>query len=95
MVMAAFRGGRQGVPEAVILPYDGAMAHILPDGWRELSATGAAQREIETLARLEARCMFDELLRRITAPEVSGPVVRMHSNLVNGYKQLPLCFRPR
>lgn len=48
-----------------------------------------------TLARLEARCMFDELLRRITAPEVSGPVVRMHSNLVNGYKQLPLCFRPR
>ncbi|MBW7903229.1 MAG: ATP-binding domain-containing protein [Rhodocyclaceae bacterium] len=28
------------------------MAHILPDGWRELAATGAAQREIETLARL-------------------------------------------
>ena len=39
--------------------------------------------------------VLDELLRRITAPEVSGPVVRMHSNLVNGYKQLPLCFRPR
>ncbi|MCK6406089.1 MAG: NERD domain-containing protein/DEAD/DEAH box helicase [Rhodocyclaceae bacterium] len=28
------------------------MAHILPDGWRELAVTGAAQREIETLARL-------------------------------------------
>ncbi|HNN07282.1 MAG TPA: ATP-binding domain-containing protein [Azospira sp.] len=28
------------------------MAHILPDGWRELSVTGAAQREIETLQRL-------------------------------------------
>lgn len=28
------------------------MAHILPDGWRELAATGAAQREIETLVRL-------------------------------------------
>lgn len=30
------------------------MAHIIPDGWRELTVTGAAQREIETLARLEA-----------------------------------------
>lgn len=28
------------------------MAHILPDGWRELAATGAAQREIETLTLL-------------------------------------------
>ena len=26
------------------------MARIIPDGWRELSVTGAAQREIETLA---------------------------------------------
>lgn len=30
------------------------MAHILPDGWRELTVTGAAQREIETLALLAA-----------------------------------------
>ncbi len=30
------------------------MARILPDGWRELSVTGGAQREIETLALLEA-----------------------------------------
>lgn len=29
------------------------MAHIIPDGWRELAVTGAAQREIETLAALE------------------------------------------
>lgn len=29
------------------------MAHILPDGWRELEVTGAAKREIETLALLE------------------------------------------
>ena len=28
------------------------MANILPDGWRELAVTGAAQREIETLTRL-------------------------------------------
>jgi hypothetical protein len=31
------------------------MANILPDGWRALQVTGAAAREIETLARLEAR----------------------------------------
>ena len=30
------------------------MASIVPDGWRELAVTGAAQREIETLAILEA-----------------------------------------
>ncbi|MBL8425430.1 MAG: ATP-dependent helicase [Candidatus Accumulibacter phosphatis] len=28
------------------------MARIIPDGWRELAVTGAAQREIETLAML-------------------------------------------
>lgn len=28
------------------------MARIIPDGWRELQVTGAAAREIETLARL-------------------------------------------
>jgi len=30
------------------------MAHIHPAGWREMSVTGAAAREIETLAQLEA-----------------------------------------
>jgi hypothetical protein len=27
------------------------MAHIIPEGWQALEATGAAQREIETLAK--------------------------------------------
>lgn len=40
--------------DIAILPYDDAMANILPDGWRELAVTGAAQREIETLTRLAA-----------------------------------------
>jgi hypothetical protein len=31
------------------------MAHIHPAGWREMSVTGAAAREIETLALLDAR----------------------------------------
>jgi hypothetical protein len=30
------------------------MAHIIPEGWQALEATGAAQREIETLAQLAA-----------------------------------------
>lgn len=31
-----------------------SMAHIHPQGWREMAVTGAAQREIETLVLLEA-----------------------------------------
>ena len=31
------------------------MARIIPDGWREVAVTGAAQREIETLAMLAER----------------------------------------
>ena len=30
------------------------MARVFPDGWRELSATGAAERELQTLAQLAA-----------------------------------------
>lgn len=30
------------------------MAQVIPDGWRELSATGAAERELQTLAQLAA-----------------------------------------
>lgn len=30
------------------------MAKVFPDGWRELSATGAAERELQTLAQLAA-----------------------------------------
>ena len=30
------------------------MAKVFPDGWRELAATGAAERELQTLAQLAA-----------------------------------------
>lgn len=30
------------------------MAKVFPDGWRELTATGAAERELQTLAQLAA-----------------------------------------
>ena len=30
------------------------MAKVFPDGWRELTATGSAERELQTLAQLAA-----------------------------------------
>ena len=30
------------------------MAKVFPDGWRRLTATGAAERELQTLAQLAA-----------------------------------------
>ena len=46
-------------PHPVPLPFVtfvtiASMAQIVPDGWRELSVTGAARREIETLALLDS-----------------------------------------
>ena len=46
-----------------------------------------------TRARLEARCMFVEILRRLFKIEVSGPAVRMNSALVNGYQTMPIRYR--
>lgn len=42
------------LPFGSFLSIPHAMAHIIPDGWRELAVTGAAQREIETLSLLES-----------------------------------------
>jgi cytochrome P450 len=46
-----------------------------------------------SLARLEARCMFDEILRRLVEIEVCGPALRMNSALVNGYQTMPVRYR--
>jgi cholest-4-en-3-one 26-monooxygenase len=46
------------------------------------------------LARLEARTMFEELLRRIPDVELAGPVQRLQSNFINGIKHLPVTFTP-
>jgi hypothetical protein len=35
------------------------MAKVFPDGWRELTATGAAERELQTLAQLAAGLVDD------------------------------------
>ena len=44
------------------------------------------------LARMEIQCMFDELLRRLPDIEVSGPVRRLRSTVVNSIKSLPVRF---
>jgi len=45
-----------------------------------------------SLARLEIRVMFDELLRRLPDLEPAGPVERLRSNFINGVKHFPVRF---
>jgi cytochrome P450 len=47
------------------------------------------------LARLEIRVMFEELLKRLPDMELAGPVRRLRSNFVNGFKEVPVRFTPR
>jgi cholest-4-en-3-one 26-monooxygenase len=47
-----------------------------------------------SLARLEIRCMFEELLRRLPDIELDGPVMRLRSNFINGIKHMPVRFTP-
>jgi cholest-4-en-3-one 26-monooxygenase len=43
-----------------------------------------------SLARLEARVMFEELLTRMPQLAQAGPVRRLRSNFINGIKELPV-----
>lgn len=43
-----------------------------------------------SLARLELRVMFEELIPRLAAIELTGDVTRVRSNFVNGIKRLPV-----
>jgi cholest-4-en-3-one 26-monooxygenase len=47
-----------------------------------------------TLARLEIRIMFAELLRRLPDLGLSGHARRLRSNFINGWKQIPVRFTP-
>jgi cytochrome P450 len=42
------------------------------------------------LARLETKILFQELIPRIETIELTGPVVRIRSNFVNGIKRMPV-----
>jgi len=47
-----------------------------------------------SLARLEIRVIFEELLRRLPDIELAGPVRRLRSNFIAGIKQMPVRFSP-
>ena len=47
-----------------------------------------------SLARLEIRIMFEELLGRMKHIELAGPVRRLRSNFINGWKEIPVSFTP-
>jgi len=46
-----------------------------------------------TLARVEARSMFNEIISRLDDIALTGDPIRMHSNLVNGFQTMPIRFR--
>lgn len=46
-----------------------------------------------TLARMELRVLFAELLRRVEAVTVTGPVERVPSAVLRGLRRLPVAFR--
>jgi cholest-4-en-3-one 26-monooxygenase len=46
------------------------------------------------LARLEIRVIFEELLRFYPAIELAGPVRRLRSNFINGFKEIPVRLGP-
>lgn len=47
-----------------------------------------------SLARLEIKIIFEELLRRLPDITLAGPVRRLRSNFVNGWKEIPVQFTP-
>lgn len=47
------------------------------------------------LARLSLKLVFEELLAGITDIELVEPPRRLHSNLINGIKEMQIAYRPR
>ncbi|HSQ00898.1 MAG TPA: cytochrome P450, partial [Candidatus Dormibacteraeota bacterium] len=47
-----------------------------------------------SLARLEIKVMFEELLRRLPDIELAGPIERLRSSFINGIKRMPVRFTP-
>jgi len=47
------------------------------------------------LARLEARVFFEEFFRTFSGVEITGPVQRIRSNMVNGPKKMPVRLQRR
>lgn len=47
-----------------------------------------------SLAQLEIRVMFEELLDRLPDMEFNGPIERLHSNFISGIRHMPVRFSP-
>jgi cholest-4-en-3-one 26-monooxygenase len=47
-----------------------------------------------SLARLEIRAMFEELIKRVPDIELAGTVRRLRSNFINGVKSIPVRYTP-
>jgi cytochrome P450 len=47
------------------------------------------------LARLEIRAMFDEVLARLDAMELAGPIMWLPSTFINGPRHMPVRFVAR
>lgn len=60
--------------------------HLAFGGFGEHFCLGA------NLARLEMRCLFTQILDRLTEIELNGEVARLRSGMVGGIKQLPIRF---
>ena len=46
------------------------------------------------LARMSLRLLFTELLQTVDEVELLGPPRRLHSNLINGIKEMQISYRP-
>ncbi|MFN8035867.1 MAG: cytochrome P450 [Acidimicrobiia bacterium] len=47
-----------------------------------------------SLAKLEIKVMFEEILTRLPDVELAGPVEHLHSTLINGITRMPVKFTP-
>ena len=47
-----------------------------------------------SLARLEMKCLFESLIKRMPDIRANGSVRRLRSNFINGIKELPVAFTP-
>ena len=45
------------------------------------------------LAEMQLRIVWEELLKRVDEIEISGRVIRNRSNLIRGYKEIPVVIK--
>ena len=103
---AEIRGNKIKQGEKVVMYYPSANRDedVFPDPFKfdvgrtpnEHLAFGTGQHFClgASLARLEIRVFFEELIRRLPKFELTGKPRRLRSNFINGYKEIPVRFAP-